>query len=229
MGLRRLAKGRASQACLCGLLLFCTAIMALPNSANSRITKATLPENPFNPSDPSRTLSLTGSPQQDRITISKVPGVADPNKQFYEVEDLAGVDQVPLACFRRDATAIHCPVERVTVVFLNTGAGDDVLRNNTDLPTFVSAGEDDDEIDGRGKDTVKGGPGNDLLIGQAGNDKLLGGPGKDRLKGGSGKDKLKGGGGNDILDCGGGNRDVGVGGPGHDLGRKCETVVRPQQ
>ncbi|MEK6277693.1 MAG: hypothetical protein AABM29_06765 [Actinomycetota bacterium] len=198
------------------------AILALPGGANSRIVNANI-----NPGGVY--LFIDGTSQQDRITIRKVPGIADPNKFFYEIEDPAGVDKVPTGCFRRDANAIHCPVELVEVVDLKTYGGDDVLRNETDLRVIAYADTGNDTIDGDGNDKLFGGPGNDKLIGQAGNDKLLGGPGKDKLKGGPGKDKLKGGSGGDFLDCGGGTHDVGEGGAGHDLGRKCETILHPQQ
>lgn len=72
---------------------------------------------------------------------------------------------------------------------------------------FVSGGEGDDTLDGRG--------GGDYLIGNEGDDLLLGGEGDDILDGGLGDDTLVGGPGNDLLIPGMGADSV-IGGEGED-------------
>jgi Ca2+-binding RTX toxin-like protein len=163
----------------------------------------------------SGSLNIGAGSDDDRITIRRVPGIADPSKFFYEVEISSGIYNVPEGCFRKDENTIHCPVELVGGLTVNLGDGNDQVLNQTALPAAVFGGQGIDFLDGDGNDTLNGGPGNDTIYGQAGNDKLLGGSGNDRIYGGQGKD---------IVDCGPGKHDLGVGGPGRDLGRRCETV-----
>jgi hypothetical protein len=185
--------------------------LALPGGAHARVEGAFLSPGPAGTA-----LKLDGSDSADTaVTVRRVAGVADPTKFFYEVEDPGGVANVPPGCFRRDATAIHCPVELVDFLVVDLFGGDDVFRNETTLPGIVVGGDGVDFLDGGGDDTLNGGPGNDKLLGQAGNDMLIGGPGNDKANGGPGKD---------IINCGSGKHDVGIGGPGKDLGRGCETV-----
>jgi len=224
------------------LLLAAAVLLALPTGAVSRITKATLSGG---------VLTLTGSGGDDQITVRKIPGVADPSAEFYEISDPKGVKKLPDGCFRFSDNAIHCPVELVNSIVIDLGNGDDTLTVDEDVAEdfginagdgddTVEAGSGDDEIEGedgndvldgnRGNDTREGGPGNDLLRGSPGKDLEKGGPGNDRVNGGggadklrgnSGRDRLKGGGGDDKLN-GGSGRDRCIGGPGSETVRSCE-------
>jgi len=81
-------------------------------------------------------------------------------------------------------------------VYLQGGAGDDLLIGNDGA----------DVLDGgTGGDTLFGSGGDDVLDGGEGDDILAGGLGHDVLIGGAGKDTLFGGAGNDILDDGAGD------------------------
>ena len=94
-------------------------------------------------------------------------------------------------------------------VFVEAFGGDDVIVNNTALPSTILGGAGDDKIaGGAGRDSISGGDGkdrldgrdgSDTLAGNAGNDTLGGGLGADRLNGHGGRDKLFGHGGNDRL------------------------------
>ena len=195
--------------------LFLAAGLALVLPASGPATVSHIAIAPNSAPGGGSTLSIITGNDSDSLTIRRVPGVADPTKFFYEVEDPGGVSDVPAGCFRRDANAIHCPIELVQALFVNTDLGNDHVVNETSLPAAAYGGGGLDFLDGSGNDVLNGGPGNDTLLGQAGNDKLLGGPGNDKIYGGPGKD---------VVDCGTGKHDVGVGGQGKDLGRRCETV-----
>jgi Ca2+-binding RTX toxin-like protein len=193
-------------------------VLALPGGASSRVENATIELGE------TRTLVINASSGDDKITIGRVRGIADPTKFFIEIQDPGGVAVVPAGCFRKDANAIHCPEELVEFIQVFAGGGDDVVTNFTDVPLETDGNLGDDTLDGDGNDILRGGPGNDRLFGEGGNDRLIGGPGNDLLKAGAGNDRAKGGPGKDSIDCGAGKRDVGIGGPGRDLGRLCETV-----
>lgn len=70
-------------------------------------------------------------------------------------------------------------VQRIVV---SAGQGDDVVRNNTAIPTTLYGGLGNDRlIGGSGRDVLFGGQGNDYLNGRQGIDRLIGGSGEDRL------------------------------------------------
>jgi len=217
MRIASIIRGSTSRAGIFGgaaLIVCALALLTQPGSVRGEIENAALVDG--GPQFPGvSTLRMIGSVQSDSITISTVPGIADPSKTFVQVVDLEGISVVPNGCFRKDATTIHCPVELVGAIFINLDDGNDGVKNLTSIRTAVFGGGGLDVIDGAGDDLLNGGPGNDKLFGQAGNDRLIGGPGNDRIYGGPGRD---------IVDCGAGKHDVGVGGPGRDLGRRCETV-----
>jgi Ca2+-binding RTX toxin-like protein len=160
-------------------------------------------------------LLITSGDFPEAITIRVVPGIADPTKNFYEVNVSDGVNNLPNGCFRKDANTIHCPVDLVSALIIDAGGGNDTVLNQTRLPSVAYGRGGFDFLDGQGDDKMDGGPGNDKILGQDGNDVLKGGTGNDKVYGGAGKD---------IVDCGPGKHDLGVGGPGRDLGRLCETV-----
>jgi Ca2+-binding RTX toxin-like protein len=208
------SRSRALGIAVAALTACVLALLAQPGVVHSQIFNAALVDG--GPQFPGvSTLRMIGSVKSDSITISTVPGIADPSKTFVQVVDLEGITEVPTGCFRKDANTIHCPVELVGAIFINLDDGNDGVKNLTSIRTAIFGGGGLDVIDGAGDDVLNGGPGNDKLVGQEGNDRLIGGPGNDRIYGGRGKD---------IVDCGAGKHDLGVGGPGRDLGRRCETV-----
>jgi hypothetical protein len=221
---------RGLRTAFAALSICAAAMLALPGGAGARIESVDIVDVTPHPGSPTvLRLVIRGSSDPDAIRIRRIQGEADPSKEFYEISDPGGVEEVPPDCFRKNEFTIHCPVEHIDRADIETGAGDDSVENETRLETIVRGGEGDDELDGDGDDKLVGQAGDDKLAGQAGNDKLLGGSGKDKLKGGSGNDNLKGGSGDDFLDCGGGKNDVGEGGHGDDLGRGCEKRIRPGQ
>lgn len=113
----------------------------------------------------------------------------------------------------------------VNRVVYDGGAGNDVFRNSTDIPSVahggtgadsLTGGEADDELYGdEGEDSLTGAGGDDTLYGGTGSDILRGGAGDDNLLGGTSNDKLFGEAGHDTLD-GGAHDDSIYGGPGND-------------
>ena len=100
-------------------------------------------------------------------------------------------------------------------LWLNGGAGLDLLRGGAGLD-HLDGGEDTDFLSGgAGNDMLRGGAGIDVLSGDAGNDTLFGGTDDDFLYGSAGNDTLWGEAGNDIL-VGGTGDDILDGGIGHD-------------
>jgi hypothetical protein len=98
------------------------------------------------------------------------------------------------------------------MVFLGR-AGNDVITNNTAIPSRMYGGNGNDVLTGgsgndrlvgnRGNDILNGREGDDILIGSAGSNTLDGGPGHDRLFGGyGGQNVLRGGPGNDMIFAG---------------------------
>ena len=186
--------------------------------------------------DRGRTIEIRGKDGDNEVSIDVIPGIANPNEDFYEIHDPDGIPNVPRGCFRFDANTIHCPVRRVRNFDIDLGGGDDILEFGDGIDVEVEAdggpgrdmlegGDDDDSLFGRGgRDVLMGGRGNDERVGgggddvlkpSAGNDRQVGGGGNDRISGGAGNDSQFGGPGRDIL-RGQGGRDVQNGGPGND-------------
>lgn len=126
---------------------------------------------------------------------------------------------------------------KLRVVTIEGKRGDDLLRNNTDLPSSMGGGPGNDSLfGGKSSDDMEGGKGHDLLIGGAGRDTLEGGPGEDHLEGGRGMDTLRGGNGDDELFGddgddrmrGGDGDDELTGGDGRDVmhGQKGDGTLR---
>ncbi len=156
------------------------------------------------------TLSVTGSPGNDAITVRRV-------------NDVISVD----------GTAVKVAASLVRQVVVDGGAGDDTIRLDSEalggqplgVPCVVLGGSGNDTIVGTpgpdrlfgqaGNDVIRGGAGNDLINGGDGNDILYGGFGDDTLQGGTGDDYLNGEAGNDSL-AGNSGRDSLYGGDGMD-------------
>jgi Ca2+-binding RTX toxin-like protein len=91
-------------------------------------------------------------------------------------------------------------------LFIESLDGDDVIVNDTALPSLILGGAGNDKIaGGSGADSVSGGDGRDKLLGRDGKDSLSGNAGYDTLEGGLGADRLAGNGGRDRLYGNGGN------------------------
>ncbi|MEM6363713.1 MAG: calcium-binding protein [Planctomycetota bacterium] len=117
--------------------------------------------------------------------------------------------------------------ESIRSLEIHTGDGNDVIVNQTNLPSIIRSGGGNDRIrGGRNVDRIFADPGNDWLQGGGGNVVLDGGDGRDTIRGGDGNDRLFGGlgldflygdNGNDYLDGGAdGERDQVTGGAGFD-------------
>ncbi|WBH16334.1 calcium-binding protein [Sphingomonas radiodurans] len=81
-------------------------------------------------------------------------------------------------------------ISTAATVALDTGAGDDVVRNDGTITGHILLGAGNDVY--RGAGTVSGatwgGGGDDVIVGAAGDDRINGGEGRDRLTGGAGDD-----------------------------------------
>ena len=97
---------------------------------------------------------------------------------------------------------------------IRTAGGDDIVTNNTNLPSSIYGGAGIDQLIGgsnidwlygeAGNDTLRGNGGNDILGGGPDNDSLYGNAGADYLYGEDGNDTMLGGGGDDYLSGGNG-------------------------
>lgn len=97
---------------------------------------------------------------------------------------------------------------------IRTAGGDDIVTNNTNLPSNIYGGAGSDQLFGgssvdwlygdAGIDTLKGNGGNDVLWGGTEKDMLYGNAGADYLYGEDGDDTMYGGGGDDYLSGGNG-------------------------
>jgi hypothetical protein len=88
-------------------------------------------------------------------------------------------------------TAWSWPRDSVKSILIRAGDGDDVVRNNTNLPaTVLGEGGDDHLIGGGGPDRLFGDWADQLLAMEGGNDRLEGRGGDDQLWGGPGDDLL---------------------------------------
>ncbi len=119
------------------------------------------------------------------------------------ISDLAGNDDDEVAA-----------AEAEIATFYGTEGADDVMAAETDMMTYLLAGDDTFEGTG-GSDTAFGGAGDDALLMRQGNDTAHGGLGDDNIDGGFGNDILYGDAGNDTLN-GAGNNDLVYGGDGND-------------
>ncbi|HEX9236480.1 MAG TPA: hypothetical protein VF972_09395, partial [Actinomycetota bacterium] len=130
----------------------------------------------------------------------------------FRVEDLGAPLTPGPGCSADGPHHVLCPSTGVTSISVDTGDRNDIIINNTTLPSTLKGGCGSDVIEGgSANDTLIGDPsgcsqpGNDSLDGRDGNDSLFGGPGNDPLKGSAGDDRLVGGPGGDSLDGGDGN------------------------
>jgi Ca2+-binding RTX toxin-like protein len=156
------------------------------------------------------TLTVTGTSAADYIVVRRA-------------QDMISVDGTPL----------KVPATQVKQVVVNAGAGNDIVRLDSEnlggqplgVACTVLGGDGDDSIFGTpGPDKLYGQDGNDLIVAGAGNDVVSGGDGNDTLYGEDGDDILLGGNGNDTLIGGNGNdtivgnagSDTFIGGPGHN-------------
>lgn len=115
-----------------------------------------------------------------------------------------------------DGTLFQFPRSSIREMIVNTGPGNDQIRNQTDIPMTGNGGSGNDIIcGGYAADTLNGGNGIDQLFGGEGMDWLNGGPDDDVLHGGTDSDTLLGGNGNDTL-YGDDGDDKLYGGNGHD-------------
>lgn len=109
-----------------------------------------------------------------------------------------------------DKTQVRCTtVKSPTRVRIYAYDRNDVVVNNTDVPSSIDGGTGNDRLYGGSRaDRLTGGSGADRLFGRNGNDYLDGGSGSDLLNGGNGNDTLHGWTGNDVLYGEAGNDDL---------------------
>jgi T1SS-143 domain-containing protein len=101
-------------------------------------------------------------------------------------------------------------------LYMEGGAGNDVLQGSNAQADHILGGADDDLISGLG--------GNDTLEGGSGNDQIWGGLGADKLYGEDGNDTLVGGKGDDLLD-GGTNSAVGFNRPSNPASGDAAAII----
>ncbi len=143
-----------------------------------KITANPAGTNPVSAALANGTLTITGSPGNDRVAI----GLGGSGQQIVV---FAGGQQI--GAFDRSA---------VDTIRFSGFAGNDlaVVGRHVTTPTILDGGA--------GNDVLIGGGGNNVLLGGPGNDRLFGRVGRDILIGGDGRDLLAGGGDDDLLIAG---------------------------
>jgi len=111
------------------------------------------------------------------------------------------------------------PISQVRELVFIGRAGDDVITNNTSIPSRMFGGAGNDVLTGGfGNDLLAGGRGDDVLMGRGGDDILIGGLGSNTLDGGPGNDRLFGGyGGHNIIRGGSGDDMIFAGDQGDEI------------
>jgi len=129
----------------------------------------------FGPARIGTGLTVTAGNAANTITLSFTPSGA------VQVNDkLAPVTSASRTCAQIDTHTLVCPSP--TFVTVLAGAGDDVVKNTTSLPsTLDGAGGADLLVGGTGPDRITGGAGNDVIDGGLGADLMDGGGGRDRV------------------------------------------------
>jgi hypothetical protein len=149
------------------------------------------PRTEFTPPEHSVNLVLTGSPEDDHITIE-----LSADGRFYEIDSAMPLEVGGTVCTHPEKRAedLLCEASPIAGFEINTGAGNDVvtLGRTVPVPATIRGGDGNDVLTGgAGADKLIGGPGDDELIGRGGNDLLIGGPGNDTLNGGPGQNILR--------------------------------------
>lgn len=150
---------------------------------------------------PNRTLYITGTPQQDDVTVyvdeHDTPGMID-DEIVVAIHTLGGESET--FRFDRYKQGGQHLRKHVRNIEISTGDGSDNIDNSTILPSKYFAGNGDDSVLGSyGSDTIYGGNGNDYLKGRDGDDVIEGGNNDDTLSGEEGNDVVNGSSGNDTL------------------------------
>jgi Ca2+-binding RTX toxin-like protein len=154
-------------------------------------------------------LSVAGTQYMDFITVSTNGSVVT------VTQNVAG----------QPATTANYQAVRVHYIAISGYEGNDMINNNTAVPSYIDSGPGDDAVNGGlSNDYIYGRDGNDIISGLAGNDYIdagngnngvFGGFGNDSIIGYNGIDTLVGGDGNDIMWGYGGNDQL-FGGNGND-------------
>jgi Ca2+-binding RTX toxin-like protein len=80
-------------------------------------------------------------------------------------------------------------IDEISGIQVTGSAGEDLIWNDSDIPSVMDGGDGDDLlVGGSNRDVLDGGDGDDELYGFEDNDELNGGIGKDGVHGGAGKD-----------------------------------------
>jgi Ca2+-binding RTX toxin-like protein len=154
------------------------AVMALPLLAG--ITPASAATNV---SLSFGTLSVVSGSLSDNISVNR-----DLDGSLI-IRNFADTLTAGAPCQVLDALRVRCPANGVTGATVNTGAGNDTVRNNSGLPMLSSLGDGNDTfVGGTARDRVAAGSGGDNLRGGGGDDQLVGGSGVDTADGGTGSD-----------------------------------------
>ena len=148
--------------------------------------------------------------EQKRLLAADV-SLSDSGKLSIQGDDTANdviifrnADQVVVDA---DGERSSFSADLVKSIYFRGRDGDDVVVNDTDIPTKMFGNNGNDRlVGGSDVDDLRGGPGNDELSGRGGDDELHGDHGNDTLDGGAGHDDVRGWYGDDLL----------RGGAGHD-------------
>lgn len=130
------------------------------------------------------TLRIESGGKPDNLTIS-----AGPTGRL-TVTNTADRLVPGLGCESVDGNTVRCDGTDITAILADTGAGDDIVRNDTNLTMTAHLGP--------GADTFTGGSARDVAMGGGDADILNGGDGPDVLIGGAGRDAADGGPGDDL-------------------------------
>jgi Ca2+-binding RTX toxin-like protein len=147
-----------------------------------------------------------------------VSGSEGPDTMLATIENPVGSMQ-PMVQVTMNNLFFFRPVSQVReLVFIGRG-GDDIITNETSIPSRMFGGPGNDILTGGfGNDLLAGGRGDDILNGRAGDDVLIGGIGNNTLDGGAGNDRLFGGyGGHNVIRGGSGNDMIFAGDLGDEI------------
>lgn len=127
-----------------------------------------------------RTLTVSGSPDPEALTISGVQ-----NECCITIDGSAFSADDRRCESNSGLPEATCDLSKVKSVVLDTGGGEDAVNivDKFDVLTIRGGTETDNLFGGKGPETFSGQGGDDVIFGRGGKDSINGGPGKDTCNG----------------------------------------------